>query len=97
MPDGGGYRADPGVIDGIASALRNAASHLDGLGQGVPATPDAGDATAAVAAILAKLTDGAGQLVIGTNAAGDAVADGGTAYAETEAQANDAVNASGGR
>lgn len=96
MPDGAGYQADPGVIDGIASTLRKAATHLDGLGNSTPATPDAGDASAAVAAILGKLTDSAGQLVIGTNAAGDAVADGSAAYAETEAQAGDAVTASGG-
>ncbi|WP_216212602.1 hypothetical protein [Amycolatopsis aidingensis] len=95
MPDGG-YHADPGVLDGIASTLRNAADKLDGLGNSVPDTPDAGDASAALAAILAKLTDSAGQLVIGTQAAGDTVAEGGRAYAETEDQAHETVTASGG-
>ncbi|PXY32349.1 hypothetical protein [Prauserella muralis] len=97
MPDGHGFRADPGVLDGIVSTLRNAAAQLDTLGQSKPPAPDAGDASAAVAAILAKLADSAGQLVVGTEAAGDAVADGGKAYAETEASAGEAVTSSGGR
>ncbi|SFQ21592.1 hypothetical protein SAMN05421810_105207 [Amycolatopsis arida] len=96
MPDGG-FRAEPGVLDGIASTLRTAAGRLDEVGNSTPPTPDAGDASAAVAVILAKLTDSAGQLVIGTAAAGDAVADGGATYAETDASANEAVRSAGGR
>ncbi|PRX44332.1 hypothetical protein B0I33_112210 [Prauserella shujinwangii] len=97
MPEGGGFRADPGVIDGIAGTLRTAADRLDEIGTTAPPAPDAGDARAAVAAILAKLADSAGQLVIGTRAAGAAVADGGRAYTETETSAGEAVRASGGR
>lgn len=93
----GGFEVDPGVLDGIASTLRNASADVDALGSSVPGTPDAGLGTAAVAGILAHLTANAGQLVVGAGAAGDEVADAARKYQELDAQAReDLHNASGG-
>ncbi|MGA6165682.1 hypothetical protein [Amycolatopsis magusensis] len=92
-----GYEVDPGVLDGIASTLRDASSDVDSLGASAPGTPDAGDGTPAITGILARLVDNAGQLVIGAAAAGDAVAQGNAGYDSNEAAAGaDLQNATGG-
>lgn len=84
-----GFKVDPGVLEGIAKTLRDAAQDLDKAGETVPRTPDAGDATPAIAAIMAQLVDNAGQLVLGLTAASDAAANAGTSYLETDSEAAD--------
>lgn len=84
-----GHEVDHGVLDGIASTLRNASSSLDSVGNSMPGTPDAGDATAAITGIMARIVDNAGQLVIGAAAAGDAVATANAAYQKNDAAAKE--------
>lgn len=90
-----GHRVDSGVLEDIASTLRQASDHLDNAGGSAPAAPDAGQASPAVAAILATLVDNAGQLVVATAAAGDAVAKGGQAYLDQEDEARSSIEATG--
>jgi hypothetical protein len=91
-----GHEVDPGVLDGIASTLRNASSTLDSVGNSMPGTPDAGDGTAAITGIMARIVDNAGQLVIGAAAAGDAVAAANGAYKENDAAARDDLHRAAG-
>jgi hypothetical protein len=91
-----GPEVDYGVLDGIASALRNASSAVDATGNSVPGTPDAGDGTPAITGIMARLVDNAGQLVIGAAAAADAIVETNVAYQENDAAAaNDVSNVPG--
>ncbi|MGH3623060.1 MAG: hypothetical protein ACRDQ5_14900 [Sciscionella sp.] len=84
MAGGGGFDADPGVIDGLAGALRSGSSGLEELGGSVPGTPDAGDISADMGSLMSKLVDAAGEFSTGLAAAGDALTQTGEDYFTAE-------------
>lgn len=83
------FKADPGVLDGMARTLRDAGTTLDSVGGSAPGTPDAGPLSGEMAELMALFTGAAGELVIRVSAAGDAVADGGETYVDTDQSAGE--------
>lgn len=75
--------ADPGVLEALASRLRNASADMD---SNATAPPDvqAGVVTGAVTGALALLMDGLGNISTGIAAVGDATASSKALYVETD-------------
>lgn len=79
----GGFGTDPDAMQGFASTLRTAATHLAALGEAPPAMPDAGEVSGDMANVISHLMNGGAELITGVTAAGDAVAAGGGDYARS--------------
>lgn len=92
----GELRADHGVLDGIASTLRNSASDLEGLGGSAPSAPDAGEAGPPMAEMISFLLSNAAQYAAAVSGVGDSVAQGSTDFMNTEEGARESLNATGG-
>ncbi len=82
-----GFQVDPGLLESIASSLRNSGTSLADTAGSPPEPPDAGELTGQMSELMAAFMDGTAELVAGVSAAGDAVADGGTTYGETDDEA----------
>ncbi|MEV5543548.1 hypothetical protein AB0L13_42675 [Saccharopolyspora shandongensis] len=76
-------KADPALLEALASRLRNASADLESQAA-PPPDPQAGIVTGAVQGALALLTDALGNLSIGMGAIGDATAESRAVYVERD-------------
>lgn len=77
---GEGFRADEGVIEGVANMLRNGSDSVEALGASTPGPPDAGHVSGVMGALMSKLVDAAGEVSPGVAAAAAAVQQGAKIY-----------------
>ncbi len=76
-------KADPELLQRVASTLRNARTDLDGSAT-EPPQPQAGIVTEMLSASLSLLCEGIGNVSTSVGGAGDAVAEGRDTYVETD-------------
>lgn len=91
----GELRADPGVLDGIASSLRGAAGDLEGLGGSVPAAPDAGEASGPLGELISHLLENAAKYASAVSEVAGSVAEGSTDFMNTDQSASESLRAKG--
>ncbi|GAA4861362.1 hypothetical protein [Saccharopolyspora cebuensis] len=87
-----GVHADPGVLEALASKLRNASDDLES-GAAPPPDVEAGVVTGAVTSALALLTDGLGNISTGIASVADATAESRALYVETDYEQATALRA----